>query len=194
MPRILCLFIAMACASSFGQAVFPSGQPVWGDSVYFGVTSPSTTLRVLGNVVRRDSAAGTLAITTDSCSQAVTVLNAGYYPIWLRGLISYDVRTSGQTDSTQVRFYIDTRKCDNVYNSTGCNSWVPHGRFIGDAMNVVTDSLYSVATAAGTVWQPTSQIFNVPRGNQLRVCVDSYLAGALAGDTVSFRHFRVSFQ
>lgn len=192
--RKLLLAVLLLAALPHAQSAFITGQWSWGDSVTWGAVSPSSSLYRLGNVLLRDSAGTFGTITSDSCSNPIVELYLGHNAIWKRGELSYEVRTNGQTDSTQSKLYFDSRYCTNAPASTGCDPWVSHGRFTGDAMTVVTDSLITQATAAGVTWAPTRVIFNVPGGNQIRVCNENYIAGAAAGDTVDYRRQVMRFQ
>lgn len=173
----------------FGQSIVTvGGQTSWGDTLRWGDSDDSThSLLVRGNAVYKDSSGTWVAITTDSCSKPFRVQRGSQRPVW-RYELSYEVRaSSGNTDSTQVKWRIDSRYCQDDFSSRGCESWVPAGRLKGDTTTIVTDSLVSVATTAGTTWKPTSQIYSVPRGSQIRFCVDSHQAGGATGDSTFYR-------
>ena len=185
----LLIALSLAALPSLAQdIVTPAGRAQWGDSVRWGDTDDSTSyLLVRGNVIRRDSSSTWVAITTDSCSLPVR-LERGSAMHASKLELSYEVRTSsGNTDSSQVKWYVDTRYCKGAGYGKTCDSWVPAGRYVGDTASRVVDSITSKATASGVTWKPTRQIFDVPGGHEIRLCVDSYQAGGQTNDSTFFR-------
>lgn len=182
---------------SHGQVSTIAGQTAWGDSVRWGDTDDSTGyLRMRGNALAKDSAGTWVTITTDSCSKWIRVERGAQRPIWKSGELQYEVRSSsGQTDSTQAYIGIDSRYCkDPMRAYLGCDTIVRYGRHVGTPDHIITDSLYTVPTVSGVTWLGTEQEFQVTHGNQIRLCVDGYRAGAAAGDTLFFRRFILRFQ
>lgn len=192
------LFATLFLLAALAQAdiVTIGGQTSWGDSARWGGTVDSTSyLLARGNALRRDSLGTWVVNTTDSCSKPMLVSRGGQRPIWKTGEFSFEVRaSSGNTDSTQVNHYWESRYCLDPRRSLGCDSWVPFGRFTSYLDVTIRDSVLTQATTAGTTWKPTAYLFNVPRGDQLRVCVDGYQAGGATGDSTFFRRHVLRLQ
>jgi hypothetical protein len=181
---------------SFGQQTFTeAGQTAWGDTARWGDADDSaSSVLARGNSVFRDSSGTWRDITTDSCSKAVKVDQGGQSPSWLY-VVSYDVRTStGNTDSSLVNLYMDVRTCRDAQRSLNCGDWISTGAKEGYADVTIRDSLVTLATTAGTTWKRKQQFFYPGRGNQMRVCVDGYRAGAQTNDSTFFRKVVVGFQ
>lgn len=188
--KSIILSLILAGLASAQTYVSDAGRTSWGDSLRWGDSDDSTTLLMArGNAVYRDSAGSWTAITTDSCSLPVRF---GFSTLPDKKLeLSYQVRTSsGNTDSSQIKLRIDTRYCKGS-GTTFCDDWVAAGRYKGDTSTTLIDSLVTVATASGTTWKPTRQLFDVPGGSQIRFCADNYKAGGGTNDTTFFRYFVV---
>lgn len=193
--------LALALALAFGHAAAQetttiAGGTQWGDTLRWGDADDSSSfLRARGNALAKDSAGTWVTITTDSCSKWTRVERGSQRPIWKSGEMQYEVRSSsGQTDSTQVLFGIDSRYCRDFARASTCDSTVRYGRHGGTPDHTIQDSAYSIATVSGVTWLATSQEFQVAHGNQIRVCVDGYRAGGAAGDTLYLRRFFMRFQ
>ena len=186
MKNLIFTLLALVGISQ-AQNVIQAGRTQWGDSLRWGDSNDSTGyLRARGNAVARDSSGTWLTITTDSCSLPFRLGSTTSPNSKLE--LSYEVRTSsGNTDSSQVKLRFDSRYCPTDTNK--CESWVSAGRFLPDTTTQIIDTLITVATASGTTWKPTRQIFDVPGGNRIRACMDGYKAGGGTGDTTFFRRF-----
>lgn len=188
MKSIFLFLLALTSFTTAQDQVLSAGRTMWGDTTRWGDGDDSTSsYRFLGNTMRRDSG-GTSVVTLDSCSRPVKI-DRGTQVRNSKLELAYEVRTSsGNTDSSQVKWRIDSRYCDGNFSYSTCGSWVPAGRFRGDTASFVQDSIVSVATASGVTWKPTKQIFDVPGGTQIRLCVDNHRTGGQAGDTTFFRN------
>ena len=188
MKKLLLALSALACLAQAQILSIQGGRTQTADTVRWGDSDDSSSsLRARGNAITRDSAGTWVAITTDSCSLPLKLSYGTQMPISKLEL-SYEVRTSsGNTDSSQVKWRVDSRYCKGVGSTQTCDTWVPAGRFLGDTSSAIYDSLVSVATTSGTTWKPTRQVFDVPGGTQIRLCVDSHKAGGETGDSTFFR-------
>ena len=193
---IITLILALGFLLSHGDPTTTiAGQTHWRDTVKWGGSVDSGSyIRARGNAIARDSAGTWVTITTDSCSKWVRKERGGQNPIW-RNDLQYYVRTSsGNTDSSRIRINIDTRYCLDPRRSSGCDSIVRQGRHYSYPDVTVKDTVITSATTSGVTWLATSQAYNLPHGNQVRLCIDSYEAGGATGDTTFFRNFILGFQ
>ena len=193
MKYVIKLLLLLAFVSAgHTQTVTLAGRTQWGDSLKWGDSDDSTGYLLIRGATKKRDSAGTWRTLTggDSCSLPVRL---GFTTLPSSKLeMSYEVRTSsGNTDSSQVKLRMDSRYCKGNADTTKCETWVPAGRFVGDTSTFVMDSLITKATASGVTWKPTRQLFDVPGGTHIRVCVDGFKTGTSATDSTFFRRFVV---
>lgn len=183
------IFLMLLAAQIGAQVVNIGGRTVWSKPVKWGDSDDSTSsILFVGTALSRDSSS-TWVATSDSCSTPVKLGNMTRPEAKLE--LSYDVRaSSGNTDSTQAVIYVDSRYCPGSLEAN-CEDWVPAGRFRPDSTSRVQDIIYTYPTSSGVTWMPTRNVFDVPGGNQIRFCVDSYRTGGQTGDSTLFRSFIV---
>lgn len=194
MKKLLIFILAMAGLAP-AQVVYDGGHTTISDTTRWGDTNDSSFYLLIRKTAKfRDSTNTWRALSGfDSCSLPQRLSYGQALPASKLEL-AYEVRTSsGNTDSSQIKIKIDSRYCRETgthsIDTTKCESWVSSGRFRGDTSSFVMDSLITVATTSGTTWKPTRQIFDVPGGTQIRLCVDGFKTGSSATDSTFFRRF-----